>query len=189
MLHILNKHIRDRLGSNIENLDIVLSYFKEIKIDRNEFLWRQNEVCKYVYFIVKGCLQVFIIDLEGNESTREFYFEDNWLTDIFGFQNQLPSNEFVRTIEPCELLAIHFDDFQNMAQNVPQFAQVYKQILEVSYNNIVYRVNTLVSLDALGRLKWLMEHQPKILTRLSSRLVSSYLGISPETMTRLKSKL
>lgn len=188
-IDILKKHIIDRFGKEPENLDYVLNLFEEHSAKRGEILVPQGEICRHVYFIASGCVQVFVLDKDGNESTREFYIEDQWVTDIFGFQNQMPSNESIRCIEPSRLLKIHFDNFQHLSERVPQFAMVYKQILELSYNNTVYRVNTLMSLGALDRVKWLMENKPKIMARLSSKLIASYLGISAETMTRLKAKL
>jgi CRP-like cAMP-binding protein len=189
MLETLKNHIINRLGRLPENLEIVLPHFEAWVVPRGEYLLRPDEICRYVYFIVEGCVQVFVIDKNGKESTREFYAEEQWVTDIFGFQNQSPASEFIKCVEPCKLLRIHHDNFQLLSQQVPQFAAIYKQILEVSYNNTVYRINTLTSMDALERIKWLMANKPKIMARLSSKLIASYLGISAETMTRLKSKL
>lgn len=189
MIDVLKNHITNRLGRLPDNVDTVLPHFEELVVPRGELLLQSGEICKYVYFIVEGCLQVFVVDKNGKESTREFYVEEQWVTDIFGFQNQNPSTEFIKCVEPSKLLRIHYDNFQRLSQQVPQFAAIYKQILEVSYNNTVYRINTLTSMDALERVKWLMENKPKIMARLSSKLLASYLGISAETMTRLKSKL
>lgn len=189
MIEALRQHIVQRLGREPENLAEVVPHFEPVQTKRGEHLLHAGDVCHYVYFIVEGCVQVYVIDKNGQESTREIYVEDQWVTDIFGFQNQLPSTEAIKCVEPSKFLRIHFDSFQTLSKAVPQFGAIYKQILEVSYNNTVYRVNTLMAMDALERIKWLMEHKPKIMARLSSKLVASYLGISPETMTRLKSKL
>ncbi len=189
MIEVLKNHITNRLASLPDNIEVVLPHFEPLLAPRGEYLLHSGETCRYVYFIVEGCLQVFVIDKNGKESTREFYVEEQWVTDIFGFQNQSPSTEYIRCVEPSKLLRIHYDKFQLLSQQVPQFAAIYKQILEVSYNNTVYRINTLTSMNALERVKWLMENKPKIMARLSSKLMASYLGISAETMTRLKSKL
>lgn len=189
MQQSLIDHITSRLGHRPPQIEKVLSYFEPITPKRGTLLLREGEVCRYVYFIVSGCLQVFVIDKNGHESTRELYVEEQWTTDIFGFQNQNPSSEYIRCVEHCKLLRIHFEPFQQLMEAIPAFAHIYQQILEVSYNNTVYRVNTLMSLKALDRMHWLMENKPYLMTRLSSRLLASYLGIQPETMTRLKAKL
>ncbi|MEZ4951868.1 MAG: Crp/Fnr family transcriptional regulator, partial [Saprospiraceae bacterium] len=185
----LKQHIIKRMGKEPDKLDLVLSHFEVVQVKRNEHLLMAGDVCRYVYFIIDGCLQVYVVDKNGNESTRELYVEEQWVTDIFGFQNQTPSNENIKSAEHSTLLRIHFQSFQELSTLVPPFAMIYKQILEVSYNNTVYRVNTLTSMDALDRLKWFYENKPKLMTRISSKLIASYLGISPETLTRLKSKI
>ena len=189
MIDKLREHITQRLGNEPDNLDLVIPHFQEITVKRGTHLLRQGEPPRFVYFIIEGLLQVYVVDKNGKESTREIYIEDQWVTDIFGFQNQLPSSEFIKCVEPCRLLRIGHTSFQKLSQDIPQFAAIYRQILEVSYNNTVYRVNTLTAMDGLEKIKWFQEHKPKLRTRISSKLIASYLGISPETMTRLKAKL
>ncbi|MGA0556691.1 Crp/Fnr family transcriptional regulator [Larkinella sp. VNQ87] len=189
MISVLRQHLVDRLGRDIDQLDAVLSQFKPLKVKRNEPLLRQGEVCRYVYYIAKGCLQVYVHDAESNETTRDIVTEDNWCSELISFGTQKPATENIRAVEPTELLAIDRAGFQKMVETVPQFDKVYKQILEASYANSVYRLNTFVALNALERIKWLMEYRPKLMTRLSSKLIASYLGISQETFSRLKGKL
>lgn len=146
MIEILRQHIIDRLGNDIENLDTVLNHFIPIEIDRNQFLVKQGEVCKQVYFIAKGCLQVFIYDNDMNETTRDIVTEGTWCSELLSFGSGQPATENIRTVEHCQLLAIDNQGFQTMMQTVPQFDKVYKQILETSYANSVYRINTFVAL-------------------------------------------
>ena len=189
MIEVLRNHITTRLGNDLDNLEEVLSTLKHISTKRNEQLLNQGDTCKYVYFIAKGCLQVYVYDKTFNETTRDIVLEDNWCSELVSFGSGKPSTENIRTIEPCELFAINRQDFQIMMESVPQFDKVYKQILEASYANSVYRINTFVSLTALDRIKWLMEYRPSLLTRLSSKLIASYLGINKDVFSRLKAKL
>jgi len=189
MIEVLRQHITSRLGNDLENLDTVLSHFKHISTKRNEQLLSQGETCRYVYFIAKGCLQVYVYDKDLNETTRDIVIEDNWCSELLSFGSGNPATENIRTVEPCELFAIDRQAFQTMMQSVPQFDKVYKQILEASYANSVYRINTFVSLTALERIKWLMEYRPMLMTRLSSKLIASYLGINKDVFSRLKTKL
>ena len=170
-------------------MHLVLSKIKQIETKRKEQRLSEGEVCKTVYFIAKGCLQVYVYDHEMNETTRDIIVEDHWCSELISFGSGKQATENIRTVEPSHLLAIDRMGFQEMMETVPQFDKVYKQILEASYANSVYRINTFVSLSALERLKWLMENRPSLLTRVSSKLIASYLGIHKDVFSRLKAKL
>jgi CRP-like cAMP-binding protein len=189
MINILRHHIITRLGNDIEHLDKVLASFRHIETKRNQQLLQQGDICKYVYFVAKGCLQVYVYDSEYNETTRDIITEDNWCSELISFGSGKPATENIRTVEPCQLFAIDRQNFQTMMETVPQFDKVYKQILEASYANAVYRINTFVALTALERIQWLMEYRPNLMTRLSSKLIASYLGINKDVFSRLKAKL
>lgn len=189
MIEILRQHIIKRLGNDIDHLDFVLTKFKPIETKRNEQLLEKGEVCKYVFFIAKGCLQVYVHDHEMNETTRDIVIEDNWCSELISFGSGQPANENIRAVEPSQLLAIDRKGFQELMETVPQFDKVYKQILEASYANSVYRINTFVSLSALDRIKWLMQNRPTLMSRVSSKLIASYLGIHKDVFSRLKAKL
>ncbi|MFD1255750.1 Crp/Fnr family transcriptional regulator [Mucilaginibacter terrae] len=189
MIDILRQHIVDRIGDDTNQLEEVLSHFKYLKASRNQQLVKQGQVCRYVYFIARGCLQVYVENPDANETTRDIVIEDNWCSDLISFGQQIPATENIRAVEPCDIFAINRQSFQTMMETVPQFDKVYRQILEASYANSVYRINTFVALNALNRIKWLMDYRPKLMTRLSSKLIASYLGISKETFSRLKGKL
>lgn len=189
MLEVLKNHITSKLGNDLDNLDKVISSFTHLKTKRNEQLLQQGDICKYVYFVAKGCLQVYVYDKDFNETTRDLVIEDNWCSELISFGSGNPANENIRTVEPSELFAIDRKAFQTMMETVPQFDKVYRQILEASYANSVYRINTFVSLSALDRIKWLMQNRPTLMTRLSSKLIASYLGINKDVFSRLKAKL
>lgn len=189
MTTTLRQHIIKRLGNDIDNLDLVLSKFKPVEAKRNEQLLTQGEICKYVYYIVTGSLQVYVYDKEMNETTRDIVTEDTWCSELISFGNGQPATENIRAIEPSQLLAIDRNSFREMMETVPQFDKVYKKLLEVSYANSAYRINTFVSLSALDRIKWLMENRPALMTRFSSKLIASYLGINKDVFSRLKAKL
>lgn len=189
MTELLREHIVQRIGKEVAHLDDVLAAFSYTKVKRNHLLVQQGAICKHVYFVARGCLQVYVHDNEMNETTRDIVTENNWCSELISFGNMQPATENIRTVEPSELFAIDRPSFQQMMATVPQFDTVYKQILEASYANSVYRLNTFVALTALERIKWLMEYRPGLMTRVSSKLIASYLGISKETYSRLKAKL
>lgn len=189
MIDVLRQHLLSRLGDDVDQLDLVLSCFETVNVKRNGMVLSEGTVCRNVYFIAKGCLQVFAYDAAGNETTREIAVEDQWCSDLISFGGEKPATENIRAIEPTVLLAIDRRGFGEMMARVPQFDKVYRQILEASYANSVYRINSFVALSALDRIKWLMEHRPYLMMRVSGRLVASYLGINKDVFSRLRAQL
>jgi cAMP-binding proteins - catabolite gene activator and regulatory subunit of cAMP-dependent protein kinases len=186
MLETLKQHIEKRLGHHPDELDRVLGSFRSLKISRGEYLLKEGEVCKCVYYIAKGCLQIFICDDTMRETTRDIVIEDNWCSELISFTKALPAVENIRAVEHTEVLAIDRNSFYQLMSSVPAFDLVYRQILEASYANSVHRINTFVSLTALDRIRWLMDHRSNLMNRLPSKLIASYLGISQETFSRLR---
>jgi len=189
MIEILQQHIISRLGNDIDHLETVLQYFKPLYVKRNEFVLKEGDICRHVYFVAKGCLQVYVHDSEMNETTRDIVTEESWCSELISFGSGQPATENIKAVEPCQLLAIDKDSFQKMMQTVPQFDKVYKQILESSYANAVYRINSFVSMPALDRIKWLMDKRPALMTRVSGRIIASYLAINKDVFSRLRARL
>jgi len=189
MIDALRDYLTQQLGTDTEKLDEVLACFKPLSARRNELLLQQGTVCRHVYFVAEGCLQVYSSQADGNETTRDLITEANWCSELISFGTQQPANENIRAVEPTLLCALERKDFQRLTETVPAFDRMYKAILEASYANSVYRLNTFVALPALERVRWLMAYRPGLMARLPSKLIASYLGISQETLSRLKGQL
>ncbi len=185
----LEKYLTTSTEIDGETVSYISSYFKTKKTKRNEYLLREGEICKHFYFVNKGCIRLFNINKDGEEGTRYFHFEDAFGTALPSLINQKPSYECMQTIEPSELLVINRDDYFHLVDTVPQFAFVYRQILESAYLKSQERIYCFQSLEAIEKVRWVMTNQSKWLTRLSNKMVASYLGLTPQTLSRLKSKL
>lgn len=182
----LRQHILARLGAAADGLEEVLGHFRHQNVRRNTQILLQGEVCRHVHYLAAGCLQVYVYDSNYNETTRDIVLENQWCSDLTSFGAQKPATESIRAIEDAGLFSINLQAFQLLLQTVPAFSRVYTQLLEASYVNSVHRINTLVSLTALEKIRWLLTNRPALVKRVSSKIIASYLGISPETYSRLK---
>lgn len=185
----LEKYFKTRTEIDDKTLSYISSYFKFKKTKRNEFLLKEGEICKHFYFVNKGCIRLFNVNKDGEEGTRYFHFEDAFGTALPSLINQKASFEFMQTIEPSELLIINRDDYFHLVDTVPEFAFVYRQILESAYIKSQERIYCFQGLEAIEKVRWVLTNQSKWLTRLSNKMVASYLGLTPQTLSRLKSKL
>lgn len=185
----LTKYLSARTDIDAQTTAHVVSYFKPMVTRRNAFLLTPGEVCQHYYFVNKGCLRLFSVNDAGEEGTRYFAFEGSFGTALPSLIDQQPAFEFIQTIEPSELLVIGRDDFFELVDTVPPFARIYRQILEAAFITAQRRIYGFQGLDAIDKVRWVMAYQPKILSRISNKMAASYLGISPATLSRMKSKL
>ncbi|GGK50622.1 MULTISPECIES: Crp/Fnr family transcriptional regulator [Flavobacteriaceae] len=178
-------------SKNIEETKIktICSFFKLKKTNRNQILVDYNEVCQHYYFVNKGCLRIFTINKEGLENSRYFAFEGNFGTALPSFIDQKPALEYLQAIEKSELLVITRHDFYFLVHSIPEFSAIYREILELGFINAQQRIYGFQGLDALEKVSWTIKNNPKLLLRVSNKMAASYLGMSPSTLSRMKSKL
>jgi len=189
MYQQLEAYIRQRVDTSEELLQLVVGQFKPVKAKRGQDLLLPGNICRDCYFVNKGGVQLYTVDKDGNESTRDLLFENEFVTSIPSFINGIPALQGMRAIESADLLAISREQFDQMNQSVPQFARIYQHNLEKYYSDSIQRLNNLMSMDSLDRVRWIYTHRPHLLQRVSNRLLASYLNINPATLSRLKHKL
>jgi len=189
MFNLLGDYITSRTNISEESLNIIFSHFQPVKARRNEILIGFNEICKGYYFVNEGCLRLFTYNVDGNETTRYFGFKGGFCTALPSFIEQTLTHEYLQAISKSELLYISRSDFLHLVDTVPQFAIVYRGILELGFVNAQKRIYGFQGFNALEKVRWIIKFQPDLLLRLSNKMAASYLGISPSTLSRIKSRI
>jgi CRP/FNR family cyclic AMP-dependent transcriptional regulator len=187
MHEVLKNSLSSQISLSDEQWAFVLSLIKAKKTKRNEILLEKGEVSRHLYFVVKGCLRIFLMDDAGNESTRFLIFDGRFGTAFPSFTLQQPSAAAIQSVEASEILAIHYNDYQTLLNEVPGWERMTRLGLERDYIDSILRIESLISMDARQRYQILMEKNPKLIQRLPNKIVADYLGISQETLSRLKS--
>lgn len=189
MEDVLVSYIKSKISITDEELKVILSYFKPVKLKKNELLVTNVHSPKKTFFVVKGCLRIFYINKEGQDSTRYFAFENQFATALHTFITSEPSDELLQTVEDSEVYYITHQDFYHLLDIIPQWEKFYRIYIEIACIANTKRLMSFMVQDALEKYKQLLEENPIIVRRLSNKLVASYLNISQETLSRLKSRL
>jgi CRP-like cAMP-binding protein len=189
MFNLLKDYITSRSQISDETLDLICSHFVPVKARRNEILIRFDEVCKGYYFVNDGCLRLFTYNIDGNETTRYFGFKGGFCTALPSFIEQTLAREYLQAISKSELLYISRSNFFHLVDTIPQFAMIYREILELGFINAQKRIYGFQGFSALEKVRWIIKFQPDFLLRLSNKMAASYLGISPSTLSRIKSRI
>jgi CRP-like cAMP-binding protein len=184
----LENYLGQMLNATTDDLAKMIDSFKVRQILKNEILLNDAEICRHVYFINSGSIRAFFIDDEGNEATRYIAFENNFITTLNSFITQTTSSEFLQATETGEVLAISYQDFRELLSKVPIWKDLYIKQLEIAYTTNAWRLESFIKMDAKQRYDYLFKTNPKVIQRLSNKIVANYLGITQESLSRLKSK-
>jgi len=169
-------------------LERVVDCFRSKTVKKNEIMLAEGDIAKEFYFINKGCIRTFFITKQGYEKSRYLMIDPSIGTALTSFISQKPSFEFIDALEETELLAISHKEFYRLVDEVPQWKNFYLKIMEMAYSFQNKKIESLVTLTAKERYEQLIRENPKIVQRLSNKVVASYLDVKQETLSRLKSK-
>lgn len=188
MKELLTKGLVKIIGADNPDLELILSAFHPRSFARKEIFSKPGETSKHVYFVNKGCMRAYYIQPDGEECTRYIAFEGDFFSSLASFITRQPSLEFAQALEPSEVMAIHRDSFDMLLKGSIAFEKIYLRSLESAYLINTWRLESFITRDAKERYEFLLQKKPEIVQRLANKIVASYLGISQETLSRLKSK-
>ncbi len=169
-------------------IDTFQSYLKLKKIRKKEFLLKEGQLCKSRYFILKGCIRLFYIDSKGNEQIIHFGIENWWITDYESLINNIPSILYIQAIEDTELLELPEESFDNLCNEVPQTERLFRKIMEKTYIAIQKRIEYIYSLKGEEQFDLFVSTSPDFAQRVPQYMIASYLGMSPEFISKVKAK-
>lgn len=152
-------------------------------------LLQQGEICRFEAYIVKGCVKKYYLDQNGDEVILQFAVEDWWISDISSFADQKPSNLFIETLEDTEVLIIDFEGKQQLFEQIPKFERVFRIMLQRAYSVLESRFYATIAHSAETRYIEFLKKYPGIPQRVPQQQIASYLGITAESLSRIKKKL
>ena len=188
MHSLLKRYIQINIVVAPDQLEHIAKLFKPKIVKRNTVLLAAGDVCRELYFVNKGCIRTYYISQEGKERTRYLAFDGIIGTALSSFITNDPSFEFVDALEDSELLCISRTSFYQLVDEIPEWADFYRKLLEFAYSYQNKRIENLVTLTAKQRYDDILKHHPEYIQRLPNHILASYLDMSQETLSRLKSK-
>lgn len=156
--------------------------------NKKELVLQEGQVCKYAYFINKGCLRYYY-NIEGRENTAQFFFENGWYTDYDSFLTGKPTQQNIETLEKTQILLLSAKDLQQLFVEIPKFERFGRLMAEKAFLGIRQRNEMLENLTAEDRYLTLLKERPKLFERIPQHYIASYLGIKPPSLSRIRKRI
>lgn len=174
---------------SLEEKQHIQSFFKPKHLRKRQYLLQEGDICKNMSFVIKGAGRMFGVTDKGQEYTMRFAIENWWLGDFESYNYGTPSSHNIEMIEDSDVLQISKNDLQELALLVPAFDSMLKEIDKKGVVATQKRIYSSISLSAEERYDAFIKSYPEMLTRFPLVMIASYLGISPETLSRIRKNL
>ncbi|WP_298532892.1 Crp/Fnr family transcriptional regulator [uncultured Algibacter sp.] len=171
-----------------EEIDIFNSYLKPKELSRKAFLLNEGQVCKSRYFVNSGCVRLYYINNKGNEQIIHFAIDNWWITDYESLINKTPSKLYIQAIEKTSLYELPEESFDALCEEVLNAERLFRKIMEKTYVAIQKRIEYIYSLSGEQLFETFISANPEFTQRVPQYMIASYLGMSPEFISKIKSK-
>jgi CRP-like cAMP-binding protein len=172
-----------------EEIDILLGHISYRKMLKGQYFLQQGDICKYSGFLTSGCTKTFYVDDEGQEHIVMFSVEDWWTSDMGSFIEQKPADYNVQCLENTSLIQFTYDQQQKLLQHIPKLERFFRIIIERAFVASQKRIIRNLSMSAKDRYIFFRNEYPHIEQRIPQYLIASYLGITKEFLSKIKSQL
>ncbi len=185
----LLKYIRKYISLTNEEEAFLLSKLNYRKYLKGQYIVQQGDVCKQINFLISGCTKTFFLDDKGQEHIVLFGIQDWWTSDIGSYITQSASDFNVQCIEDTEVIQFQYDFEEELYKEIPKLERLFRKMLEKALVSSQKRIVGNFSLSAKEQYLQFKKQYPTIEQRVPQYMVASYLGITKEFLSKIKSQL
>ena len=189
MIKTLHQHITQVISISENEINEFLSLFSEEHIRRKKFLVKPGELVTKEYYVVEGCLKAYYLDVHGENHIIQFAIEDWWITDFDAFINNLASKLYIEAIEDSKVLSIEKNTLEVAYARIPKLERFFRIKSTDAFVAAHKRILSTLEKSATERYLDFCITYPNITHRIHDYHIANYLGIKPESLSRLKKTL
>jgi CRP-like cAMP-binding protein len=186
MYDLILKNISRFITLTPEEEQYFISLLKVKKLKKKQYLVQEGDIVRYDYFVNKGCLRTYTIDEKGQEHVVQFSIEDWWTGDMYSFLTQTPARYTIDAIEDSELLCLERSALEELYIKIPKFERFFRHLLQNAFVALQERIIGNLSQPADERYCTFITKYPDMEKRLPLKQIASYLGITPESLSRIR---
>lgn len=174
---------------NPQQIDFITKKGKELTFNKDDYFSEAGKIAKQIGFILEGILRVCYYDNNGNDVTKYFIDENNFVVDLDSFDNKIPSSGYVQAVTDCKLIIFSKHDWEDISDTIVGWDCIINKIIKKSLIQKIERRSPLVSEDATTRYLAFMETYPQLVNRIPLSYLASYLGITQSSLSRIRKNI
>lgn len=182
-------HLNNYIPLNPREEEDLSNHVVEKNIKRRQFILQENDVCRHYTFVASGLLKMYAVDKNGTDHNIQFASENEWIMDIGSFHSEKPSMLYIEAIEPSVILQIDKLNLIYLFSNYKKFNIDFRVIIENKFVELQNRLLQNLIYTAEERYLTFLEQYPKLFNRLPNTQIASYLGITPEFLSKIRNNI
>jgi len=184
----LIKHIGKYIELDDNSIEVLKKYIVPQTYKKKEFLLKDGQICRSIYFVDKGCLRMYFVNDKGTEQITQFAMENWWMSDFFSFTDNNPSSYFIQAVENSEILSIDNQLFEALLKELPQMDRYLRIIMQRAVAASQLRIKYMYELSKEEFYIHFCNSFPEFVQRVPQYMIASYLGLTPEYVSELRKK-
>jgi CRP-like cAMP-binding protein len=188
MFEVFAAYLKEKANLTDEELEQVRAITVTKRLRKRQYLLQEGDVCHYNCFVAKGCLRNYRVGEDGVEHILKFAIEDWWMSDSESYNNGTPSKSNIDALEDSELLLIEKEDFNRLVDNLCNFRNFRDRLKARSIDASQNRIMSNISDTAEEKYNNFIKSYPDIFNRVPLHMIASYLGVSRETLSRIRNQ-
>jgi CRP-like cAMP-binding protein len=188
MFEAINNYVARSIQLSKEELGCFNAILEYKAVPKKTMLLRAGDICNFEAYVNKGCIREYYIDSKGAEVTLQFAVEDWWVSDITSFQDQTASSMYIETLEDSELLVLSRESKEKLLAQVPKLERMFRLMIQRHLSVVQNRLLKTISYTAMEKYLEFIRRYPSIPQRVPQHYIASYLGISPEFLSKLRTR-
>lgn len=187
-MKVLQQKITDISPLSMESMDSFLSAWKYWQVAKDHLLLREHSVSDYIYFIQKGIARIYYYK-NNKEITEWIAMDEQFFLSITSFFQRTPSHLIIQTVEVSEVYGIHYNDFMALADRHHDIERLLRKMVTGSLILSQKRMDSIQFETAFQRYEQLLQSSPGIIQRVPLSYIASFLGVTLETLSRIRSQI
>ena len=189
MYELFFRNFNKKVALTQEEEALISSYLITKKLRKKQYLLQEGDVCKHIAFIEKGALRAYSVDENGNEHIIQFGLEGWVISDLYSFLTGEPATYNIDAIEDAEASAYQQIGNEELLQKLPKYETFTRLNITGAYLAMQRRLTSIISSPLEERYATFIALYPNIVQRVPQHMIASYMGLTPETLSRVRRRI